>query len=272
MKKFLMLCLALVLCLAVMPAQAAPRYPEQSDVISDTASVLSRETVDALNSFNKTLREKTGARLNVATVHFLDGEDIKTYTDTLFGRWGLSEDDLLLVLAVGEDSFYTAAGAAIGKKLPQNSRELLFTQDFRSRMTALDYDGAMRVYVPELTRVLSKQYGVTIALPAHFGVSEPQSKPTATPKPVQSGQDVSGKSSVLSTRREAESKVQRVERGYGVSFGKLLLLVIIFYLVFSPRRRVRKWGRAAGCSSCGCGCAPLSWLLVLLGVREAIKK
>lgn len=260
--------LALVLCLA--SAMAAPRYPEKADTVSDLANVLSRETIDALTELNKTLSAKIGVTVNVVTVHFLDGEDIKSYAQTLFSNWEMNDNSILLLMAVGEDSFYTTAGSAINKKFPVDSREHLLSGAFETRFMAQDYDGALRSYVPELAQVLQKNYGVSITLPKYFGDAAAP-KATAVPN-YASVEDLFDNIPFFKETAPKESQVAKVERQSGMNAGKLLVLLLIFFLVFSPSRRVRKWGRAAGCAGCGCGCGPLSWLFALLGLSEWIKK
>ncbi len=270
-----LLLLVVVLLLTVSCAYAEPRYNDKAETISDFANVFSADTISTLNEYNTTLKQKIGVTLYVTTVHFLDGQDVKTYANTLFTRWNLGSDDLLLLLAVGEDTFYTAAGSNISKKFPESSREVLFSSTFLTKYLALDYDGAMLEYIPKLTDVLSKNYNAAITLPKSFGatVTKP-TKPEAVTKPavIATIEDIFAEDPFFQTQRQQETTVQQVERQSGANIGKLLLLLIIFYLIFSPRKKVRQFGQMAGCSSCGCGCAPLSWLLAILGIREATRK
>jgi uncharacterized membrane protein YgcG len=71
-------------------AWAAPRYPEKTDlVVSDNAAIFSKDTVDDLNSFHNTLKNDTGVKLWVVTVHFLDGQDVTAFGQEVFRLWNL---------------------------------------------------------------------------------------------------------------------------------------------------------------------------------------
>ena len=280
MKKTFALWVAVLLCFGVTSVSAAPRFPAKtaSGIVTDNASVLSHEMIDALNDFSKLLKDKDQIRLNVVTVHFLDGEDVRIYAKELFERWNLGTEDLLLLLAIGEDKAYTAAGAHAASKLSEDTRVQLLTEAFYSRLDTRDIDGAMQVYVQELHGKRVPNTPLT-GLFADVGY-------TANPRPVtvsDNGHD-NGESAGMPSLQEnladqlrdnlrtVESTLSQIDRRWGVNAGQLLLLAIIFLLIFNPRRHARKWGRAAGCSTCGCGCAPLSWLFALLGVREAVRK
>lgn len=268
MKKCFILVLALLLMVSA--AFAEPRYPDKAEPISDFANVFSKETIDALNAFNTNLKSKTGATLHVVTVHFLDGADARSYSNELFTRWNLGTNDILLLLAVGEDSFFTAAGQALNNKFPETSREVLLSDAFLARYLALDYDGAIREYIPKLAEVLGKNYGAAIALPKFFGAAEAPA--TSTAKPIWMDIFEFEDKPVRPAERREENRIERIEREAGINLPNILLLVLILLLIFSPRKSVRQFGQMAGCSSCGCGCGPIGWILALLGLREATKK
>ena len=268
MKKWIALMLALLFMMGI--ACAEPRYPDKADTIADLANVFSKETIDALNAFNTNLKSKTGATLHVVTVHFLDGADARSYANALFTRWNLGTNDILLLLAVGEDTFFTAAGQTVDNKFPEASREVLLSDAFLTRYLALDYDGAIREYIPKLSEVLGKNYSAAIPLPKLFGVPEVPTPPAV--KPI--WMDIFELEDEPVRPREAheENRIERIERESGINLPNIILLVLILLLIFSPKKSVRQFGQMAGCSSCGCGCGPLGWLLALLGVREASKK
>jgi Beta-propeller domains of methanol dehydrogenase type len=240
------------------------RYPAKADVIADFANVLSKDTISALNEFNTNLKSKTGITLHMATVHFLDGQSVRAFANELFSRWHLAGNDVLLLLAIGEDTFYTAAGSAVDNKFPEASREVLLSDAFRAKYMTLDYDGAIREYIPKLAEVLGKNYNVAIGLPKFFGAAAVQAPAPAKPILMEILED--------EHIRRTEGRYERVVHESGFSVPNLILLVLILLLIFSPRKKVRQFGQMAGCSSCGCGCGPIGWLLALLGIREATRK
>ena len=112
--RILCLCLAVVLPAC---ALAAARMPAMRDAVTDDADVLGQQTAADIAEYAQKVQEKTDISIHVAIVHFLDGLDAQTYANQLFEKWALGDDDLLLLGAAGEDSFATALGKNVQKKL-----------------------------------------------------------------------------------------------------------------------------------------------------------
>ena len=91
-------------------ALAAPRFPERMDDVTDAAAVLPQSVVTDLESYNKLISKADGLTLVIATVDFLDGESIDDYAAQLREQWRLEKNDLLLLMAVGEDRCTFHAG------------------------------------------------------------------------------------------------------------------------------------------------------------------
>ena len=133
--------LLIVLMLALpLAAMASPRYPAKTDLpVSDNANIFPEQTVFDLNTFHDTLKNKTGVKLWVVTVHFLDGMNVSDFGREVFRQWNLGDDDLLLLASAGDEECITIAGPTLEKRFSQDSRQFLlnsyFLNDFRMKNT-----------------------------------------------------------------------------------------------------------------------------------------
>lgn len=253
---------ACLVALLAAGAQAQPRYPEKSGVACDYADVLSAQTVEDVQTFHENLAAKTNVGLYVATVHFLDGQDIKTYAHTLFERWELGEKDLLLLLAVGEDNYYACAGPELAKRFPEASQQVLLSQTLQSEFMAQRYDGAVRSYLPALASALGKQFGVTVKLPRSLASAGATAAPAAAPDWGKAFKDSAFFDRAEKEAQRAAQAITREEKRSGISLGKTVLLALILWLIFGSGKGRR------GRRGCGCGCAPFGWLLAALGLQK----
>ena len=110
MKKWLCMLLCLAVLLVPFGAMAAVRMPEMRGNINDSADILSAQTTNDLADFIKQVTKRADIDLYVATVHFLDGMDVQAYTDQLFAKWELTDEDLLLVGAAERASLVLRRG------------------------------------------------------------------------------------------------------------------------------------------------------------------
>lgn len=246
-------------------ALAQPRYPEKTEPISDYADIFSASTVADLKTFRNTLQNKTGVGLWVTTVHFLDGVEMPEYAKGLFTKWGLGDEDLLLVLSAGEESFDTVAGASLASRFPEESQQHLLTAYLQADFQSERYDQAIAAYIPALANMLGKQYdGVQVSTDGLFGRAA--ATPTPAPTLVPSGKDLAdylrrGYDTVADVVTQVPA---RSEEAFHISFGSMVVLVILFLLVFG--RRCRHHRGRPGCAGCGCG--PLGWIFTGLGLGE----
>lgn len=266
----LVLLAAMLLSIAA-GAVAAPRYPEKTEPVSDYADILSPGTMADLKTFRDTLKNRTGVGLWVTTVHFLDGEDISKYTEFLFKNWNLGEEDLLLVLCAGEESYDTVAGPTLLQRLPEDSQQNLLTSYLRADFQEERYDAAIASYIPALGNLLGKQYGASVSVAGLFGKAE--ATPTPAPTLAPSGENWQeylwqGYDSFSSWFKSEGASVtpnppqRKSHDESGINLGSLFVLAIIFFLLFGKRYR-RRGGRP-GCMGCGCG--PLGWIVTGLGL------
>ena len=281
--RFLGFTLLIVLMLALpLAAMASPRYPTKTDLpVSDNANIFPEQTVFDLNTFHDTLKNKTGVKLWVVTVHFLDGMNVSDFAREVFRQWNLGDDDLLLLASAGDEACTTFAGPSLEKRFSQDSRQFLLSSYFLNDFQNEKYDAAFRAYIPQLAAALGKQYGETIPTGSLFGI--PAAAPTPAPTIVppssneSSAEDISndwmeylpGGSKFFAEwdkpdRTPVPNNYFREEKSSGFSLGSLFILFILFSLVFGSKKR--RMG-----SRYGCGCGPLGWLVAMLGMGEIVR-
>lgn len=253
MKKIICLLVALMfLCSA---ALSEPRYPKKQGEITDAAAVLSQSTMKDLAAFIDEVDDETSMEFYVVTVDFLDGETIEHYAEGLRQSWRLDDDDLLLLLAVGEDRFDTFGGEDVNKKLSPQVQEKLLSTHLASPFLQQNYDEAIARYIPALTTEINKAYDENIKLNGLFGHQE-QAAVNWAEEWSQRWADTNVK---VNTNVKVHTGLERVtqeDKETGFSLGKVILTIFLLTVIFGKKDR----------RGCGCGCAPFSRLLAALGL------
>ena len=242
---------------------AAPvaELPEKNGDVNDFANVLSPQLINEVSAFVKELDKKTGVKLTLSLVHFLDGQQIGAYAQALSEKWQLGENDLLILLAVGEDNYYAWAGAQVEKKLPSDSRQILLSRHLQAPFLAQRYDGALTAYIPALAEALEKAYGKSLTLTGSLAPAAAAALPAK-------GFDwsqllVYEPEDVRRVDEQVEDKVRQLitgEEDSGFSLVKTLIIAYVLWLIFGKKKARR------GCA--GCGCAPIGWILASLGLQK----
>lgn len=262
----------LCLCLAVMLpacALAAARMPAMRDVVTDDADVLGQQTAADIAEYAQKVQEKTDISIHVAIVHFLDGLDAQTYANQLFEKWALGDDDLLLLGAAGEDSFATALGKNVQKKLGKNNAEnLMYTSSsFSGLFRGQQYDAAFNAYFKAMNTLIGKQLNQEIRLGKLFGSVDTAS--TDTDYGSQLWSEVM-QNIYDTSESHQEYQMEYKQKSNGMSAGEWIVLVILIGIVFSQSKPARKGRQNRNYRQYGCGCSPLGWLLSLFGINVLI--
>lgn len=245
MKKFFCLLLSL-LCLC-MTAAAEPRYPERQGNITDAAAVFSQSTMKDLTQFADEVANETSIRFYVATVDFLDGASLSNYANGLRQYWLLDDDELLLLLAVGEDKFGSFGGAKVNHCLSSQVQDKLLSAYLQEPFLQQRYDDAISRYIPALTSELNKSFDGDIDLNGFFGQVQETTVNWADE---------------WSTRldeffhEDEPTPMERVtheDKDTGFSLGKVILTIFLLSVIFGKRRSRR-------------GCNPFTRLFAALGL------
>lgn len=158
-----------VMLLCSASALALARYPARTGTLTDDANVLSTSVAADIAAYAEKAKAKTDVTVNVALVQFLDGEPVQSYADTLFTRWELGENDVLLLGAAAEDTFAVTAGTAAAQKLSAASlRSLMYDSGFAQAFASQRYDEAMGGFFTGFNALLNKQYGAKVDMGSLF--------------------------------------------------------------------------------------------------------
>lgn len=220
------LCLLWVLLMAC-PALAEPRYPSQSGVATDNAAVLSVKLLEDLRTLDKRLDRADVPQLYIVTVDFLDGADVQSYADALFERWELDEDELLLLIAVGEESYAIAAGKNVDRLVSPTTQEKLLTTAFQEPFLSQQYDAAVGQFVPALVSELNKACGTSVKTEDLFRSSS-------------SSLIVNWASTLPASEESGEGfSLTRADKRSGFSFLTVIIIVVLLVLLFGSFRKTR---------------------------------
>lgn len=221
----LLFCMALSLCLC---ASAEPRYPSRTGHTTDAAAVLAHTTLEDLKALDDRLNAADALRLKLVTVDFLDGADAEDYAAALFERWRLSEDDLLILMAVGEDRYAFEAGKDVDRLLPPGVQSKLLATHFEDAFLRQEYDAAIAAFVPALVSEVNKVYGVNVSTSGLFGRSSTSLFSNWASK-LEYGASV--------VEDAAESFLTREDEDTGFSLVKVILTILLLMVVFGSRKK-----------------------------------
>lgn len=226
LKRILCLLAALLLCTG---ALAEPRYPDQANVATDSAAVLSIKLLDDLRTLDKRLSKADAPQLYIATVDFLDTSDVQTYANALHTRWELADDAVLLLLCVGEESYAIASGSSARRLLPDAVLNKLLAGQLHEPFHGQRYDAAIAAFAAAYTTEVCKACGVTIKTTDLFRSvsSAPFSNWTSAPNRSNAADD-------------GDSFLTREEQSSGFSLLKVILIVALLLLIFGTFRTVKK--------------------------------
>lgn len=270
MKKLIIYLFALLLALMPLSGMAAAvRYPELTGVVTDAANALSETTIANIAKLQSQLEdEDADLRLNIAVVDFLDGQTEQAYADELFRRAKLGEDDILLLLCVGEDRYAVSVGKDVKKDFSAAylQSELIST-GFAVQLRSQQYDLALTNFFSSFIPEIEKKLNIKLSAQSLFGhetqtVQLPQSQSQGSSYAQMLSDLISG---ITQNAKEYEAKPVEHVASEGLTPAGWVILVILIMLVFSQSDPARKMKRN-GCS--GCGCAPLSSLISAMGLAS----
>lgn len=162
----LLICLLTSVCLT---ASAAPRYPETTGHLTDAAAVLQSEQLfEDLGTLQKRLDRADTLDLYIVTVDFLDGSSLADYGKGLFEHMDLGKDDLLLVMAVGEDKFGFVAGSQVERKITPAIQARLLSNAFETEFKAWRYEAAVSRLMPALVMEINRAYDERVSTDGLF--------------------------------------------------------------------------------------------------------
>jgi uncharacterized protein len=148
----------LILCLSSVVALALD-FPALTGRVVDQAGVMSAESKSDIEAKSKTLEDKSGIQLVVATVKSLQGGDIETYANGLFRSWKLGEakknNGVLLLVAPNERKVRIEVGYGLEGTLTDALSSVIISSAIIPRFKNKDYSGGIERGVDGIISVLS---------------------------------------------------------------------------------------------------------------------
>jgi uncharacterized protein len=154
------LALALIAFVALaFGALAAPNFPALSGRVVDQAGVMTPEQRAGLEGRLKTLEDKSGIQLVVATVSSLDGEEIEPYANALARAWKLGEaqknNGVLFLIAPNQHRVRIEVGYGLEGTLTDATSKIIIVNAVTPRFKAGDFYGGISRGVDDIIAVLT---------------------------------------------------------------------------------------------------------------------
>ncbi len=249
--------IALVLfILLLMPVCFADSYPLMQGTVTDLANVLGTQTATDIAELSTRLSTQTGSSLYVVTRHFLGGADTKAYARELFGRWGLTQNDALLLMVIGEDSYALVLGDALQSIMPAEVQSTTLSTTFRTPYLNRQYDQAVAGLSLKLVEQISRSYNTTVSSAGLLGQTALQSTPAPQTYNSNSwssffGSDFWQSGSTYSYESSNDIYIQQYEKSKsssGIGIWQIIFLLILFNVVRKKARKssIRKAARGRG--------------------------
>lgn len=140
---------ALLLSVPILAPSADPVFPEPQTFVTDTAKILSPETLQFIEQTLVQLEKQTSIEFAVVTVPSMGGRDIDGYAEALFRQWGIGKKDkdngVLLLFAMQEKKVRIEVGYGLESLLTDGrSGEIIRTHIIPSFKQGRFDDGVMQ--------------------------------------------------------------------------------------------------------------------------------
>lgn len=156
---FRALAAAALFCLVSSLAFAGFNFPPLAGRVSDSANIVPAPTRAAIATKLKTLEDKSGIQLVVATLKSLEGADIETYANGLFRHWQLGEakknNGVLFLIAPNERKMRIEVGYGLEGTLTDAISKVIIATAVAPRFKAGDFGGGVERGADAIIEVLS---------------------------------------------------------------------------------------------------------------------
>jgi uncharacterized protein len=134
-------------------------FPALTGRVVDDAGIMTPESRTDVEAKLKTLEDKSGIQLVVATVKSLQGSDIETFANQLFRTWKLGEakknNGVLLLVAPAEHKVRIEVGYGLEGTLTDALSSVIVSSAIVPRFKTNDYSGGIERGVDGIISVLS---------------------------------------------------------------------------------------------------------------------
>jgi len=240
-KRTILLLLAVLVTLgAFAPALAAAALPQPSEdfFVLDQANVLSEETEDLIFFANQRMAKVAKNEIVVVTVDTTGDYSIDDYAYALINKWKVNGEGAMVVLAIGDDDYYTIPGELLEATLKSSVIIDLQDEYLEPDFAAKDYDAGVRKYFTALFDRVAADANVNVR--AADGAADYQawlSEGDEEEAPVMQAE----RSVTPSSSGSAPSRKEGSDISMGLIF-VVLIFIVVFALFALGRRRPRNTG------------------------------
>ena len=218
-------------------AMADTDYPPFQGIVADVAGVLGEKTVSDLQALSDRLESSAGSHVYVLTRHFLGGADATTYAQKVFEVWGLGEQDALLLMVIGEESYALTVGPFFKTVLGAETLNSLLATQFRTAFLNREYDEAAAGLAVSLGQAMAKAVGDTLDVSGLFGRAAVQS----TPQPQSWNEIFQG----MFAQDDYQEESWNWDREWNdeethVNWRGIIIWALVIYFLFFRRKRHRR--------------------------------
>jgi uncharacterized protein len=136
-----------------------------TDCVNDFAGVLSPTISTQLKEMCRQVLAKAQASIVVVTIKSTDGEDIVSYSVSLYQKWGIGQKGkdrgVLILFATQDRKYWTTVGYGLEPILP-DGKVGGFGREAVPYLQRGDYDGAVSLLTSRVVDVIAKDAGVEI--------------------------------------------------------------------------------------------------------------
>lgn len=225
-----------------LPVQGENIFPDSQGTVTDLAVVLSEDTIKDFQALDERYNALTGGHIRIVTRHFLGGRDVKGYAKGLFDHWVMGENDMLLLMVIGEESYQLYLGENARVYLPNETVSTYLATYFHPDFMDRRYDAACAQIVTEAAKSVAQGTGQTLNVSGLFGNAQEQTSH------IQFSQDISQMFPFLFDHEPDEEEhiyefedsfVGKGEKSTGISLWKIILIIWILSMIFKKRKRRR---------------------------------
>jgi len=157
------------LCVAAV-CQPVKSLPKPTDYVSDFAHVMSPAVIQKLDGLCSQVDREANAQIAVVTVDTIGDEQILEYSVDLYQSWGIgkkgikegSDRGVLILVAVKDRKRSIRTGYGLEGILPDATVSVIGGQ-MVPYLRNNDFDGAMMLAVGQISQIIAKDAGVTLA-------------------------------------------------------------------------------------------------------------
>jgi len=150
--------------------QPVKGLPKPTDYVSDLAHVMSPAVIQKLDRVCGQVDHEANAQIAVVTVETLADEPVEQYAVDLYQAWGLgkkgikegSDRGVLILVAVKDRKRFISTGYGLESILPDATVSVIGGQ-MVPYLRNNDFDGAMSLAVGQISQIIAKDAGVTLA-------------------------------------------------------------------------------------------------------------